>query len=165
MNKSTANKAPGALQRLIGTWDFESSVDGRFMGRGSTTFELIEDGAFVLQRADDEPDPATSEDWATHSPMPVTAIIGWDDTTGELVMLYSDARGVFRIYRMSVTDEAWTVWRHAPGFNQRFIGKFGDEGTTIHGRWETSPDGSEWTPDFDMVYRKRADESGGHTQS
>jgi hypothetical protein len=146
--------ASSSLDRLIGTWDFEASSEGRFLGRGLTTFEWIEDGAFVLQRADDEPDPRTSEDWATHSPMPVTAVLGWDDTTGELTQLYSDARGVFRVYRMTLTDTAWTAWRDAPGFFQRFIGTFRDD-TTIEGAWESSPDGMTWEPDFDMVYRKR----------
>jgi hypothetical protein len=150
-----ATKRPDALERLIGTWDFETSSEGRFLGRGWTSFKWIEGGAFVLQRADDEPDPATSEDWATHSPMPVTAVIGADDTTDALVQLYSDARGVFRIYRMSLTDEAWTVWRDAPGFNQRFMGRLEDDGTTIRGQWEASEDGSTWTTDFEMVYRKR----------
>ena len=68
-------------------------------------------------------------------------------------MLYSDARGVFRIYRMRLTDEAWTIWRDAPGFNQRFIGTFRDD-KTIEGAWESSPDGTTWESDFDMVYRK-----------
>jgi hypothetical protein len=142
------------LERLIGAWDFEASVQGRFLGRGSTTFEWIEDGAFVLQHANDEPDPRTSKDWADHSPMPVRAVIGWDDTTDECTQLYSDARGVFRIYRMLLTDEAWTIWREAPGFSQRFVGHFRDE-STIAGAWESSPDGTTWEPDFDMVYRKR----------
>ena len=144
-----------ALERLIGTWDFETSSEGRFLGRGWTSFEWMENGAFVLQRADDTPDSETPKEWSDHSPMPVTAVIGADDTTGELVQLYSDARGVFRIYRMTLTDEAWTARRDAPGFNQRFIGTFDDDGTTIEGRWETSEDGSTWATDFDMVYRKR----------
>ena len=144
-----------SLDRLIGTWDFETSSEDRFLGRGWTTFEWIEDGAFVLQRADDAPDPRTSEDWATHSPMPVTAVLGWDDTTGELAQLYSDARGIFRIYRMTLTDETWTAWRDAPAFFQRYVGRFADHGATIEGRWETSPDGTAWEPDFDLAYRKR----------
>ena len=88
--------------------------------------------------------------------MPVTAVLGWDDTTGELAQLYSDARGVFRIYRMTLTDEAWTARRDAPGFFQRFIGRFGSDRTTIEGRWESSLDGTAWEPDFDLVYRKRS---------
>lgn len=146
------------LGRLIGTWDFDSSVEGRFMGRGTTTFEWTQDGAFVRQRADDVASADTDAAWAAHSPMPVTTIIGFDDTTGECAMLYADARGVFRIYRMSLTDDAWTMWREAPNFFQRFVGRFGDGDTTVTGRWETSPDGSTWTRDFDMHYQKRTDQ-------
>ena len=145
--------AVSPLGRLIGRWNFEAARDGRFLGRGSTTFEWIEEGAFVLQRAHDEPNPATASDWSENTPMPVTAILGFDDSVDEQSMLYSDARGVFRIYRMRLTDEAWTIWRDAPGFNQRFIGTFRDD-KTIEGAWESSPDGTTWESDFDMVYRK-----------
>jgi hypothetical protein len=142
------------LQRLIGTWGFEASSEGQLLGRGWTSFEWIEGGAFVRQRGDDESSPDGSPEWIAHSPMPITSILGFDDSNGEMAMLYSDARGVFRIYRMSFTDEAWTVWRDAPGFSQRFVGRFGDGDTTITGTWEMSEDGSTWTPDFDMQYRK-----------
>jgi hypothetical protein len=147
--------AKSPLHRLVGEWEFEASSNGRFLGRGSTTFEWIDDGAFVRQRAKDEPDPATSSDWSDNTPMPITAILGYDDSVDEQAMLYADARGVFRIYRMRLTDEAWTVWREAPGFNQRFIGTFRDDGRTIEGRWESSPDGTAWATDFDMSYHKR----------
>ena len=154
------------LERLIGTWDFDTSVRGRFLGRGWTTFEWLEDGAFVLQQADDVPDPQTPREWSDNSPMPVRAVIGWDDTTAECTQLYSDARGVFRIYRMRLTDQALTIWRDAPGFFQRFFGSFHDE-STIAGAWESSPDGATWEPDFDMVYRKRprTDDPGPHGRS
>jgi hypothetical protein len=155
MTKAAPPTASPPLERLIGAWDFETSSGGRFLSRGWTTFEWIQDGAFVLQKADDEPDPRTSKDWAANTPMPIRAVIGWDDTTGECTQLYSDARGVFRIYRMRLTDEAWTVWRDAPGFFQRFVGTFRGD-TTMEGRWDSSPDGEAWETDFDMVYRKRS---------
>ena len=150
MGDRTANP----LHRLIGAWEFEARSDGRFLGRGRARFEWIENGAFVIENADDEPSDETDPGWAEHSPMPVRAILGFDDTIGEGAMLYSDARGVFRIYSMTLTDDAWTVWRVAPGFNQRFIGTLADGGDTIAGRWETSEDGQVWTPDFDLVYRR-----------
>jgi hypothetical protein len=143
------------LRLLIGTWEFEATKDGRRMGRGRTTFEWIEDGAFVLQHADAEPSPEDPPEWVANSPMPVTAIIGFDDTTHDQVMLYADARGVFRIYRMSLTDEVWKLWRAAPGFHQRFIGAIRDHGQTVDGRWEASEDGSRWEVDFEMRYRKK----------
>jgi hypothetical protein len=142
------------LHGLIGSWGFEAEVEGRPMERGTATFEWIEDGAFVLQHADADRSPEAPREWVADSPMPVTSIIGFDDTTLEHVMLYADARGVFRIYRMSLTDDSWQLWRAAPGFHQRFIGAFRDHGRTVVGRWESSPDGSAWEPDFDMTYRK-----------
>jgi hypothetical protein len=143
-----------SLERLVGTWELEAIVDGQAMLHGSTTFEWIQEGAFVLQRADAEVTPEAPSVWTDNSPMPTTAVIGADDTTGECSMLYSDARGVFRIYRMRFDADSWTVWRDAPGFFQRFIGSFADEGRTINGRWESSPDGSAWEPDFEMRYRR-----------
>jgi hypothetical protein len=141
-----------AVERLIGTWEFEPGVDGRSAGRGLATFEWMEDGAFVLERAE-----ATWTDpgWVEDAPRSNRAVIGLDDTTGALVQLYADSRGVTRIYRMTLTDEAWTLERAAPGFHQRFIGIFGDDGRTIDGRWESSPDGTTWELDFPITYRKQ----------
>jgi len=154
MNERKIAASAPSLGILIGTWEFESTVDGRFMGRGSATFEWIEDGAFVRQHAEDLPSPDADPEWTAHSPLPMTSLIGFDDTTLEHAMLYADARGVFRIYRMSVSSDSWRLWRAAPGFHQRFIGAVRDHGRTIEGRWESSPDGSAWEPDFDMMYRK-----------
>ena len=57
MTGTALTDAGSPLGRLIGTWSFEASAGGQFLGRGSTTFEWLEGGAFVLQRADDEPGP------------------------------------------------------------------------------------------------------------
>jgi len=150
-----SDTAGNPLEQLIGTWTFEARrTDGSFLGRGRTSFQWIEHGRFVLQRADDEPDSDTAPEWAEHSPMPVTTILGFDDSTDEQASLYTDARGVFRIYRMQLTDTAWTMWRDAPGFNQRFTADLADGGDTIRGQWQTSEDGREWIPDFDLVYSR-----------
>ena len=55
---------------------------------------------------------------------------------------------------MSVTDGVWKVWRDAPGFNQRYIGKISEDGRSITGRWEFSEDGKSWKVDFDLNYEK-----------
>ena len=151
MNNSTGQSALEALGPLIGEWEMEAAVEGKPMARGRTTFEWMEGRAFVIQHADAE---ATGDEWRDSSPFPVTTIIGVDDSSGELVMLYADAREVFRIYRMSLANGIWKVWRDAPGFSQRFVGELSDDGRTIEGRWEQSPDGSSWTRDFDTTYRR-----------
>jgi hypothetical protein len=154
MADSTDVTQPSALAPLIGEWRFVTRVGGQKMGSGRTTFEWVEDRAFVLQRADDEPDDDASKEWLDHSPMPVTAFIGLDDSAGTYTMLYADARGVRRVYQMSLTVELWKVWRDAPGFNQRFTGTFDDTGRVITGRWEMSADGDTWDVDFEMTYTK-----------
>ncbi len=143
--------AESPLERLIGTWEVEPFVEGRPPGRERATFEWIEDGAFVLERTDAEwSDP----DWVANAPVWTRSVIGWDDSTDEIVQLYSDSRDVFRIYRGTVADDAWRLERAAPGFHQRFVGHFRDEGRTIEGRWESSPDGTAWELDFPITYRK-----------
>jgi hypothetical protein len=89
-----------------------------------------------------------------NSPFPLATIIGLDDSTERFTMLYADARGVFRVYQMTLSDGVWKVWREAPGFHQRFTGTFSDDGATITAYWEGSRDGSNWEHDFDLTYTK-----------
>jgi hypothetical protein len=68
---------------------------------------------------------------------------------------------VVRLYEMDVGGAEWILTRIAPDFSpldfaQRWIGRFGDDGDTIEGRWETSADGREWELDFRMTYRRTA---------
>ena len=143
--------AESPLGRLVGTWEFEPLVKAQPAGKGRATFEWIEGGAFVLERSKAE---WTDPGWAENAPKSSQSIFGWDDSTDEIVQLYSDSRGVFRIYRGSVTDDAWTLERAAPDFHQRFVGEFRDGGRTIDGRWESSPDGAAWEIDFPIAYRR-----------
>lgn len=143
--------AESPLGRLVGTWEFEPSIEGRSAGRGRATFEWIEDGAFVLERSDAE---WSHPGWVDNAPKSTQSVIGFDDTTGEIVQLYADSRGVFRIYRGTLTDDEWRLERAAPDFHQRFVGVFRDDGRTIDGRWESSPDGTTWELDFPITYRQ-----------
>jgi hypothetical protein len=143
------------LARLAGTWEFEPIVDGgQSAGRGRASFEWIEDGAFLVERSHAD---WTDEGWIENAPATMAAIIGFDDSTGEVAQLYADDRGVYRIYRGTLTDEEWRLERAAPNFHQRFVGTFRDEGRTIDGRWESSPDGTAWELDFPITYRKVED--------
>ena len=65
-----------------------------------------------------------------------TAIIGCDAAEGRYFQLYSDDRGVCRIYEMSIDDGEWNLWRQGEPFAQRFTGRFEDDGDKIAGRWE-----------------------------
>ena len=143
--------AESPLARLIGSWEVEPLVEGRSAGKGRATFEWIADGAFVLEHSEAEwSDPG----WVDNAPRTTQAVMGWDESTDEIVQLYADSRGVLRIYRGTLTDEAWRLERAAPDFHQRFVGVFGDGGRRIDGRWESSPDGTAWMLDFPITYSK-----------
>ena len=142
------------LARLAGTWEFEPLVGGRSAGRGRATFEWIQDGAFLVETARAE---WTDPGWIENAPATTWAVIGFDDSTGEVTQLYADDRGVFRIYRGSLTDDEWLLERAAPDFHQRFVGTFKYDGRTIDARWESSPDGTAWELDFPITYRKVED--------
>jgi hypothetical protein len=142
--------AESPLGRLVGTWEFEPLVEGKPTGMGRATFEWI-DGGFLLERSDAE---WTDPGWVENAPKSSKGVIGLDDSTDEIVQLYADDREVFRIYRGTLTDAEWRLERAAPGFHQRFVGLFRDDGRTIDGRWESSPDGTAWELDFPITYRK-----------
>lgn len=84
------------------------------------------------------------------------AIIGLADAAADYLQHYFDSRGIARVYEMTFADNVWRLERHgaAPDFSQRFAGTFSDDGNTIVGRWESSSDGSNWTPDFDLTYTR-----------
>jgi hypothetical protein len=48
----------------------------------------------------------------------------------------------------------WRSWRDAPGFRQRFVGTFSDDGGTITGRGSMARDGGDWEDDLQLTYRK-----------
>jgi hypothetical protein len=83
-----------------------------------------------------------------------TAIIGCDAVNGTYFQLYSDERGVCRVYEMGLRDGEWTLWREGEPFAQRFTGTFSDDGTTISGRWELAQDREDWKTDFDVTYTR-----------
>ena len=139
---ATPNSLLASMAVLLGAWTMESPQFPEFRGRA--TFEWIEDGAYLAVRDDVEKGDFPSSTW----------IIGGDDSRQVCTSLYHDSRGVRRVYETTIVDDIWQIWRNAPEFNQRFIGKIVDAGTTIAAQWEMSQDGSNWAKDFDVVYRK-----------
>ena len=73
---------------------------------------------------------------------------------GTYFQLYSDERGVCRVYEMSIGNGEWKLWREGEPFSQRFSATFSDDGNTITGRWEIAEDGTNYTTDFDLIYRR-----------
>ncbi len=148
----THNPALADLEFLVGEWDMEIS-NAPFLpslddtAHGHVTFEWIEDGALLMMRQSEQSGNPPSARWA----------IGRDESGADYKVLYSDIRGVSRIYEMRLMDGTWQLWRNAPGFSQRFEGRVGPDRKTITSHWEKSFDGATWEHDFDITYTRRKD--------
>lgn len=146
----TPTPALSELAPLVGTWrlvlwggsflpDPTERVDA-----GLVRFEWIEDGALLAMRqgGDDGAPPAAR------------MIIGRDQDSAHYTVLYSDARGVSRVYTMSFTSRQWRMWRDNASFAQRFEASLRDDGSRITGHWAKAPDGGPWEHDFNVEYTR-----------
>ncbi len=158
MPSSAGNPALRRLEVLVGAWDGETLIDGRVVGRAHTSFTRAPAGGFVLQHTTRLPvDAEVPPEWEGNLPFPIHSVIGADDFGDEFAMLYSDARGVCRVYRMTLADGEWRIWGRAKAdFFQRYAGTFSADGRSITGRWERSSDGQAWELDFELVYARVA---------
>ena len=88
------------------------------------------------------------------------AIIGADpERPGRYLQHYFDSRGVARVYKMTLQEGVWKLWRDEPDFSpldfeQRYTGGFSEDGRTIDGAWEICHDGTTWEHDFGLTYTK-----------
>lgn len=147
-----------ALDILVGDWELEATIDGQTMASGRTSFRWMEGEPFLIQRTGGDPNGRHAEsEWVGNAPDGMTMIIGPDDAHQRYSALYADTRGVYRVYQMSLSDGVWSLWREAPGFSQRFSGRFSSDGNTLEAMWEASKDGESWAIDFNLTYRRLAD--------
>lgn len=136
------------LAIFIGDWNVEASsmsfrANQSEIARGFVTFKWVKH-CFLIQHFE-----------IPNSEFPMaTAVIGPDDTNENYCMLYSDSRGVSRVYQMSLNGHVWKLWRTSPDFSQRFTGVFSDNENVITAKWENSTDGINWEHDFDLIYTK-----------
>ena len=146
MDQPTAEDALRALEPLVGEWTVEARWPSGevWPGGGTTTFEWHPSGAHLVERGTVELPEAPDN----------LSVIGCDGASGTYVQLYSDERGVCRVYQMSIGDGVWRLWRDGEPFAQRFTGTFSDDGNTITARWEAAEDGETFRTDFDLVYRR-----------
>jgi hypothetical protein len=146
MKQPPAEQALRALEPLLGEWTVEvHGPNGEpWPGGVRASFEWHPSKAHLVQRTvidvPDFPD--------------VTSIIGCDAANGTYVQLYSDERGVCRIYSMRIDGKEWSLQREGEPFSQRFIGTISDDARTISGRWEMAEDGANFSVDFFLTYRK-----------
>ena len=133
------------LNALVGAWTIEArhpAFPSTVVG-GEAHFEWLEGERFLLQRS------------RTDHPEFPDSLIVFGAEADELSMHYFDSRGVHRVYGVSFVDGVWRMWRHAPGFSQRFTGTFGDEGDTIDGLWKLSRDDTTWDDDLKITFRRK----------
>ena len=143
---SIPNPALQPFGILIGTWS-TTGTHGLMPDtvlHGRTSFEWLENGAFLLMRSElDDP----------RFPSAI-AIFGSDDSEDECYMLTFDERGVSRKHDVTLQNNVWKWWRNAPGFFQRYEGTIVDGGNTIIGKGELSKDGISWEKDLDVTYTR-----------
>jgi hypothetical protein len=129
---------------LVGEWTTEAThpaVPGTVV-HGHAMFEWLEGEQFLIWRArNDHPD----------FPDSISVIGGPPD---EISVHYFDSRGVQRVYRTTLDEGVWRLWRDVPGFSQRFAGSFDEAGDTITGVFELSLDDSTWNDDLAITYRR-----------
>jgi hypothetical protein len=129
---------------LVGLWDIEAThpmLPGTVV-HGTAEFEWLEGERFLLQRS------------RTDHPEFPDSLIVFGAAENDLSMNYFDSRGVHRIYQVSLSDGVWKMWRHAPGFSQKFNGTIRDDGDTIEGLWKLSRDDSTWDDDLAITFRR-----------
>jgi hypothetical protein len=139
--------ATARLDVLVGSWSEEPALADAQAGQA--VFEWALDGMYLLMRSE--------------VPMPEfpdsLSVISVNDDGETYAMHYFDSRGVVRVYKMTLVDRVWTMLRDEEdftplAFHQRFIGTIADTGNTITGAWESSDDGTTWSNDFDLTYRR-----------
>jgi hypothetical protein len=146
MDQPTAEDALRKLEPLVGEWTVEARWPSGepWPGAGRCTFEWHPSRAHLVERTTaDLPEAPDS-----------ISIIGCDAANGTYFQLYSDDRGVCRVYEMSIDDRQWTLWREGEPFSQRFTASISEDGNTITGRWEIAEDFANFTTDFALTYRR-----------
>jgi len=132
---------------LVGEWSLRATPPGGepWPGEARAVFEWMKGHRFLVERFKIE---------MPEFPDGVCVIGEADDHDG-FRQYYFDSRGVRRIYEMTLADGVWKLWRDDPDpFPQRFVGEISADGATIAARWEKAEDGSSFTTDFDLTYRR-----------
>lgn len=139
----------GSMQQfavLIGEWTMVGSHPQLpFPAHGHSIFEWLREDSLLAWHFNWEPGEIPN----------AFSVIGRDDAVESCSVLYSDERGVGRIYQMTLKDGVWKMWRDSAGFSQRVTGTVSSDGKSIECRGELSRDGNHWEPDLDVTYRRK----------
>ncbi len=144
------------FDRLMGGWHGEGEIPTQPPLPISVEARVERLGAFIVFHSTGRPGEVPDS----------ISIIGGAPDGQPQPMHYFDARGVMRLYVMTLAGATWTIalapgedWNgpNGPGFNQRFIGEISADGTTIEGRWERGMGvaGDRWELDFPLTYVRK----------
>jgi hypothetical protein len=139
----------GSMQQfavLLGEWTTVGSHPQLpSLIQGHSSFEWLREGSLLVWHFN----------WESGGPPNAFSVIGRDDGASTCSMLYTDERGVARIYQMSLEGGVWKMWRNSAGFSQQMTGTFNEDGKIISCKGELSRDGSHWEQDLDVTYRRK----------
>lgn len=153
MNKGSKQQTPQPTRSLkqfevlIGEWTMVGTHPALPAAvRGQSSFQWLREGALLVWQFD----------WEQGQGIPSAfCVIGHDDTVEPCTVLYTDERGVARIYQMSLDGGVWKMWRESPDFWQRMSGTFSEDGNSLTWQGELSRDGSTWEPDLSVTYTRK----------
>jgi hypothetical protein len=134
------------FEALIGEWTMEMTHPAMpdTVVRGTTTFEWLEGGRFLIQRsANDHPDFPDS-----------ISVLGAMEGEDGLSLHYYDSRGVDRVYAAGFDGTELTLKRDAAGFDQRLSAKVSDDGSTVSGVWQLNQDDEGFKDDLAFTWRR-----------
>jgi len=131
---------------LVGEWTMVGThPEFPSEAHGHSSFEWLMQGALLVWHFN----------WERGGPPSALSVIGHDEQVETCSMLYSDERGVARIYQMSLEGGVWKMWRDSPDFSQRVTGTVSSDGNTITCHGELSWDGSNWEQDLSVTYTRK----------
>jgi hypothetical protein len=124
-----------SLDRLVGTWDHSGEV------RGTSTFEWMEGGYFLIQRVDLE---------QYGQKVRGIEVIGHlrpfgEEPSEDIKSRFYDSTGNTLDYVYELEGDTLTIWGGEKGSPAYSRGTFSDDGKMCSGEWVYPGGGYEWT--------------------
>ncbi len=140
------NPALKPLSVLVGKWKtvgVHPYIQGTEL-HGSVDIEWIEGGSFLKMSST-----------IAHPQFPDSvSLLGSDDKSGHIFMLYFDQRGISRIYNFCMENNRWKWWRDSLELSQRCTIEIEDSGNKMTSKGEMRKDGSMWEKDLELSYTR-----------
>ena len=128
--------------RLVGAWITEAThtmLPGVVIS-GRSSVELLGVDGFLVHRT-----------WYDHPEIPDAVSL-----VGQQQVHSFDARGVVRLFALTVNADGWSMERPQRGedFGQRMTWLVDHDGETVRGTSQLSHDGVRWEDDLEIVYTR-----------